>query len=124
MDEGRPAIVLEAQMAHWQGTYGYVENVAQAIALAVTNSNAAVRIYNVAEPTARSPADFIRAIGQAAGWTGQVVVVPRSALPESWGLPFNVSQHWTVDSTRIRQELDYTERKMPRQSTKKNNDPE
>ncbi len=109
MDEGRPVIVLEAQMAHWQGSYGFVKNVAQAIALAVTNPNAAARVYNVAEPTARSQADFIRAIGKAAGWTGQVVVVPRSALPESWVLPFNVSQDWTIDSTRIRQELGYTE---------------
>jgi nucleoside-diphosphate-sugar epimerase len=109
MDEGRRVIVLEEQMAHWQGTYGYVENVAQAIALAVTNAKAARRIYNVAEQTAQSQAAFIRAIGQAAGWTGQVVVVPRSALPESWVLPFNVSQDWTINSTRIRQELGYTE---------------
>jgi nucleoside-diphosphate-sugar epimerase len=109
MDEGRPAIVLEAQLAHWQGSYGYVENVAHAIALAVTDPRAAHRIYNVSEPTALSQADFIRAIGQVAGWTGQVVVVPQSALPESWVLPFNVSQNWVTDSTRIRQELAYME---------------
>lgn len=109
MDEGRSAIVLEEQIAHWQGSYGYVENVAHAIALAVTNAKAGQRIYNVAELTAISQADFIRAIGQAAGWSGRVVVVPQSALPESWALPFNVSQHWVTDSTRIRQELAYTE---------------
>lgn len=109
MDEGRPAIVLEEQIAHWQGSYGYVENVAHAIALAVTDAKAAHRIYNVAERIALSQADFIRAIGQAAGWTGRVVVVPQSALPESWVLPFNVRQNWVTDSTRIRQELGYTE---------------
>lgn len=109
MDEGRPAIVLEEQMAHWQGSYGYVENVAHAIVLAVTNAKAAHRIYNVAELSAQSQADFIREIALAAGWIGQVVVVPQSALPQSWVLPFNVSQHWLTDSTRIRQELAYTE---------------
>jgi nucleoside-diphosphate-sugar epimerase len=109
MDEGRPVIVLEEKMADWRGSYGYVENVAYAIALAATEARAAHRIYNVAEPSAISQADFIRAIGHAADWTGQVVVVPRSALPQSWMLPFNVSQHWVTDSTRIRQELAYTE---------------
>lgn len=109
MDEGRPAIVLEEQIAHWQGSYGYVENVAHAIALAVTDAKAAHRIYNIAEPTAQSQSDFIRAIGQAAGWTGRVVIVPQFTLPESWVLPFNVSQNWVTDSTRIRQELAYTE---------------
>ncbi|KAM3114667.1 hypothetical protein [Phormidesmis sp. 146-33] len=35
--------------------------------------------------------------------------MPRSALTESWMLPFNITQNWTIDSTRIRQELGYTE---------------
>lgn len=109
MDEGPPAIVLEEQIACWQGSYGYVENVAHAIVLAVINPRAAQRIYNIAEPTVLSQGDFIRAISQAANWTGQVVVVPQSALPQSWVLPFNVAQHWVTDSTRIRQELGYTE---------------
>ncbi len=109
MDESRPAIVLESQIARWQGSYGYVENVAHAIALAVTDARAAHRIYNVAEATALSQSDFIRAIAQAAGWKGSVVEVPQSSLPESWVLPFNITQNWVTDSTRIRQELAYTE---------------
>jgi nucleoside-diphosphate-sugar epimerase len=107
MDEGRPAIVLESQIARWQGSYGYVENVAHAIALAVTDEHAAHRIYNVSEANALSQGDFIRAIAQAVGWKGSVVEVPQSALPEA--LPFNVAQNWVTDSTRIRQELAYTE---------------
>jgi nucleoside-diphosphate-sugar epimerase len=109
MDEGRPAIVLESQIARWQGSYGYVENVAHAIALAVTDERAAHRIYNVSETNASSQGDFICAIAQAVGWKGSVVEVPQSALPESWVLPFNVAQNWVTDSTRIRQELAYTE---------------
>jgi nucleoside-diphosphate-sugar epimerase len=110
MDKGRPAIILEAQIAHWQGSYSYVENVALAIALAITDDRAMHRIYNISEANALSQGDFIRSIGQAAGWNGTVLEVPQSALPEAWGLPFNVAQHWVTDSTRIRQELAYTER--------------
>jgi len=58
---------VEAQMAQWKGTYGYVENVARADSqasrsnvLAVTDSRAKHRIYNIAEPTVLSQADFIR----------------------------------------------------------------
>jgi nucleoside-diphosphate-sugar epimerase len=109
MDEGRSAIVLAEKIARWQGSYGYVENVAHAIALAVTDARAEHRIYNVAESTALSQGDFIRAIAQAAGWTGRVIEVPQSVLPESSVSPFNVAQNWVTDSTLIRQELAYTE---------------
>jgi hypothetical protein len=30
-------------------------------------------------------------------------------MPDSWSLPYNLEQHWVVDSTRIRQELGYVE---------------
>lgn len=51
MNEGRPAIVLEEKIARWQGRYSYVENVAYAITLAVTDARAERRIYNVAGST-------------------------------------------------------------------------
>jgi len=53
---------VEAQMAQWKGTYGYVENVvrtrkrAESNVLAVTDSRAKHRIYNIAEPTVLSQA--------------------------------------------------------------------
>ncbi len=49
IDDNRPAIVLAESIAQWRGPYGYVENVAEAIALAVTDERAANRIYNIAE---------------------------------------------------------------------------
>ena len=109
MDDNRPAIVLEENIAQWRGPYGYVENVAEAIALAVTNERAAGRIYNVAEFSSVTEAERIRNIGRIAGWNGEVVVVPRTKMPESWDLPYNTDQHWVTDTTRIRQELGYSE---------------
>ena len=56
MADGRPAILLAAEQARWRWTRGYVGNVAAAIALAVTDSRAAGRIYNVGDsptPTER-----------------------------------------------------------------------
>lgn len=109
MDEARPVIVLEESVARWRGSYGYVENVARAIALAVTNEQAKNRIYHVADSGLFTEAERISKIGQITGWQGKVVVVPRSSLPPDWQLTYNTSQHWFVDSSRIRNELGYSE---------------
>ena len=110
MDDRRPAIVLETSIANWRGCYGYVENVADAIALAVTDERAAGQIYNIAESESLSEADLIKAIGQQAGWDGQVVSIPAAHMPESWPMQLNAEQHWATDSTRIRQELGFVEK--------------
>jgi nucleoside-diphosphate-sugar epimerase len=108
MDDGRPAIPLEQPAAQWRGPWGYVEDVAQALVLAVTTEASAGRIYNVAEPDHRSMAEFIRDIGAAAGWTGRVVELPQGTLPGPWS-PYRMEQHVLTDSTRIRRELGYHE---------------
>ena len=108
MDDKRPAIVLEKTIADWQGCYGYVENVARAIALAVDNDRATGRIYNVCE-SPMSEADWIKAIAKVIGWHGNVVIVSKSQMPDTWEFHGNLDQHWITDSSRIRTELNYTE---------------
>lgn len=81
MDDNRPTILLEEGMAHWRWTRGYVENVATAIALAVTDERARGRIYNVGEETALSTSEWIQNIGKAAKWQGEIVIVPDNQLP-------------------------------------------
>jgi nucleoside-diphosphate-sugar epimerase len=68
MDARRPAILLDARHAQWRWTRGYVENVAAAIVLAVTDQRAAGRIYNVGEVPALTEAEWVQAIGQVARW--------------------------------------------------------
>lgn len=109
MDEHRPAIVLEQSIAQWRGSYGYVENVGYAIALAVTSQQATGRIYHVGDADVLSEAERIAVVGKLAGWQGQVVTVPKHQLPQGWNLPVNTEQDWFVDTTRIRQELGYRE---------------
>ena len=103
-------IVLEETIAHWQGCYGYVENVACAIALAVNDERAKERIYNVSESSI-AEADWVKAIANIIGWQGKVVILPRTQMPNTWKFEANFKhkQHWATDSTRIRTELGYTE---------------
>jgi nucleoside-diphosphate-sugar epimerase len=66
MDDNRPAIILEEKLAHWRGSYGYVENVARAIALAVNDQRATGRIYNVCESII-TVTDLVKAIAEIVG---------------------------------------------------------
>ncbi len=109
MDDKRPAIILDRGLAEWRSSVGYVENVADAIALAVTSERARNRIYNVAEPEGPTIAEWVRLIGKAAGWDGEVIVVPREKLPPQLVPDFKIDQHLTVDTMRIREELGYRE---------------
>ncbi len=110
MDDQRPAILLDEAEAQWKWTHGYVENVAAAIALAVTDKRAAGHIYNVGEPFTFTMAQWISKIGEAAGWQGKIVTIPQGRLPKPLRWDINAEQHIVVDTSRIRQELGYKER--------------
>jgi nucleoside-diphosphate-sugar epimerase len=107
MDDERPAILLRDVQARWRWSRGYVENVAEAIALAIVDDRAAGRIYNVAEPEALSEEEWVRKIGNAARWNRPIITVPKHDLPGKFDLDFE--QHWVVDTSRIRDELGYAE---------------
>jgi nucleoside-diphosphate-sugar epimerase len=110
MDDGRPAILLEQRLARWRWTRAYVENAAHAIALAVTDERAAGRIYNAGEEEALTYAEWVREIGGAAGWQGEVLTVAAERLPRQLQPPpGDYEQHLVADTTRIRQELGYRE---------------
>lgn len=113
MDDGRPFILLEEHEARWRWTHGYVENVGDAVALAVTDPRAANRIYNVGEEDALTRAEWVRSVGRIAGWDGEVISAPRELLPEHLKSPTGYEHDLTVDTTRIRTELGYSER-VPR----------
>jgi nucleoside-diphosphate-sugar epimerase len=109
IDDGRNAIIYEEGWAAWRAPRGYVENVAAAIALAAMDDRAAGRIYNIAETPAFSELEWARKIAAAAGWPGEFVVLPRDRAPAHLAMPGNSAQHWEVDSSRIRSELEYRE---------------
>ncbi len=110
MDDKRLAILLDEAEAQWRWTHGYVENVADAIALAVTDGRSAGEIYNVGEPFTFTMAEWIALIGKITGWQGRVVTVPHGRLPEPLRWDINAEQDLVVDSSRIRRELGYKER--------------
>ena len=114
MDDGREVILLGERKSRWRWTRGYVENVAAAVALAVTDARAANRIYNLGEGYALSESEWARSIGLAAGWRGEVVSLPEDALPQSMLEPYRFEQRLVAETGRFRKELGYEE-ETPRQ---------
>lgn len=110
MNDKRTAILLDEGLARWRWTRGYVENVADAIAVAVTDERAANRVYNVGEADALTETDWIRSIGRAAEWDGEVVALPENLLPEHLKSASDFEHQLVTDTNRIRAELGYAER--------------
>jgi nucleoside-diphosphate-sugar epimerase len=109
MDDGRKKILFADDAAAWRGSRGYVENVAQALALAATDDRAAGKIYNVAEEQAFSELEWAKSVAAQTGWHGELIVLPRHQVPKHLIQPGNTAQHWVASSQRIRSELGYRE---------------
>jgi nucleoside-diphosphate-sugar epimerase len=107
--DGRREIVLGRRHARFRWTHGYVDDVADAIVLAVTLERAKGRVYNVGEERTPTIAERIEAFGRALGWDGRVVAAPEEELPPHLVVPGNFAQDIVYDTSRIRRELDWRE---------------
>jgi nucleoside-diphosphate-sugar epimerase len=109
MDDSRSAILLGAGAARWRSNHGYVDNVADAIALAVTDDRAAGHVYNVGEEDSLTQTEWIQCIAEQAGWQGSIVTLPPDRLPAHLKPGIDTEHDLAVDTTRLRAELGYQE---------------
>jgi nucleoside-diphosphate-sugar epimerase len=109
MDDDRLAILLDENQAHWRWSHGYVENIASAIALAVTDDRASGRIYNVGEKSVPTTVERARSLAKLTGWMGKIVALPRASLPPHLRDINDYSRDLAYDTSRIRRELGYSE---------------
>lgn len=104
-------VKVDARALAWQSSYGFVTDVADAIALAAISPKAVGRIYNIAQPKARSVGDWLKTVAGAVGTTISIEAVPPAARgvmaerADATDLRFPL----TIDSGRIRAELDFVE---------------
>lgn len=109
MEDKRPAILFEAASGNWRWSQGYVENAARAFVLAATKGEAANRVYNVGELKTPTQGERVHALAKAAGWRGQVVMVPRERCPEHLIKEVDFRHDLVVDTSAIRRELGFEE---------------
>jgi nucleoside-diphosphate-sugar epimerase len=105
MDSGAHELRISASFAEWRCAAAFVDDVALAIALTAKNSKADGKTYNVADSFVFTRLDWIQAIGRAADWDGDVIVEEGEPVDDQ----VDYSQHLILDSSRIRQDLGYTE---------------
>jgi nucleoside-diphosphate-sugar epimerase len=109
MLRGDLELAIPEGWAEWRFTHGFAADVAEAVVLAVTNSAAAGRVYNVGEPQTPSMQARLAEFAKAIGWRGEITRVPMSALAEEDRMPHDFAHHLVYDTTRIRAELGYAE---------------
>jgi nucleoside-diphosphate-sugar epimerase len=111
MTDERPVILLPHEVANYRASRGYVEDVAEAVALCVISDKAAGRVYHVGDQDNLTETEWVGRIGRAAGWEGKIVFLPHERLPPSlqnkYG--YDARQDWSIDTSRIRQEMGYSE---------------
>ena len=111
MDDGRPFILLPEALANYRASRGYVNDVAEAVALSAVSDKAAGRVYHVGDQDNLTETAWVTRIGRAAGWEGKVVLLPLERLPlplqNKYG--YDARQDWSIDTSRIRHELGYSE---------------
>jgi len=99
MHEWIGAIVsMSDAQSKWRWTRGYVENIADAIALAALDPHAAGKTYNVGEVDTLTEREWVEMLG------GRVNIVKESPLPFDWRYDL------VTDTRAIRRELGYAER--------------
>lgn len=102
---------LDQRASRWPNSYGYVDDVAEAMVMAAADPRAAGRTYNVGQNFVRSPIEWLLSFAVVMNRSLEVETVP----PEQHGLLFeraeatDLNYPLTLDTSRIRDELGYTE---------------
>lgn len=109
MFDRRPVILLSEGQASWYWTHGYVENLAAAIALAITDERAMGRIYNIGERETPTQLERLQQLSNLVGWSGEIFILPKEQLPRHLQMNLQWQYHMAIDTNRIREELGYVE---------------
>jgi len=96
--------VLPKNRANFRWGYGYVDEVADSLLLCAADRRPGNRVYNVGYPTGTSTIELHRMVADAIGWDGTIEI-----SDEEESGPINYSQDLYTDSSRIREELGYSE---------------
>lgn len=102
---------LDERAAKWPNSYGYLTDVAEAMVLAALDPRAAGRIYNVGQGFVRTPIEWLLTFGVVMNRRIEVETVPAAeqALLHDRAEASDLRYPLTLDTTRIRQELGFTE---------------
>ena len=104
-------VEIDQRAARWPNSYGYIDDIAEAMVLAAVAPEAAGRTYNAGQDFVRTPIEWLLTLGVILGRRIEVVEVP----PDKRGLQADradasdLRYPLTLDTSRIRDELGFAE---------------
>lgn len=102
---------LDERAAYWGNSYGYIDDVAEAMVLAALSDDAARQIYNVGQSVVRTPVQWLERLAAVMGLKATVELVPPGAKGLQWerAEASDLRYPLTLDTSRIREELGFAE---------------
>jgi nucleoside-diphosphate-sugar epimerase len=76
MAAGRRRLTIDPAWAAWRTTYGFVDDVADALAQAAVHSGAPDRTFNLGEPESPDHEEWVRRFARTLDWRGDVALRP------------------------------------------------
>jgi len=122
MRAGRPVLEIDAAWAGWRSSYGFVDDVAQGLALFAVHPAAAGRTYNLGPETTPDHAAWAARFAEELRWAGELRPVARQTLPEPTRAALDaldLAYPMVTDTRRIRDELGYAEVTTPAESLRR-----
>lgn len=104
-------VKMDERAAKWPNSYGYVDDVAEAMLTAALDPRAAGRTYNVGQPFVRTPIEWLLSFAVVLNTPLEIETVPAAdkALLHERADATDLRYPLTLDTTRIRRELGFTE---------------
>ena len=106
MKESDSTVQMPEDRAQFRWSWGYVENIADALLMCARDERDGHYVYNLGYPEGFSNLELFEMTAKAAGWAGKLVTTPYD--PESSDR--DRRQQWIADTGRVRSELGYAER--------------
>ena len=108
MLDKRPFVFVPADMEHYVFPRGYIDNVAEAVAVAAM-SDLSARIFNVADEKVYAELEWVQAIARTLSWDGEILLRPNETLPPSVQAGLVTKYGLEISGKRIRDDLGVTE---------------
>jgi nucleoside-diphosphate-sugar epimerase len=104
-------VKMDERAAKWPNSYGFVDDVAEAILMAALDPRAAVRIYNVGQNFVRTPIEWLLSFAVMMNTPIEIETVPagQNALLHERANATDLRYPLTLDTSRIRRDLGYVE---------------
>jgi len=104
----RGGVQWPKERSEWRWSRTYVENAADAVALASAATSGASRIYNVSDEPVLTEREWIGAVARANACNVEIQTATESAEPVD--RRYKWRQHLCADTTRLRRELGWREK--------------